>query len=417
MLNSILLNMQQAVYLPESKWARVISQALGSRPAEKSHGSSREEVSQDGEDRGSDESRGFKPKILLLDDDPDVLDLYQEMLLQLASRPEVHISTSGLRAMSMLESENFNLLICDLKMPKMDGLQVLAVVRRKYPQLKTVVMTGVEDEQMRSRAYSLGIDLYLQKPNTPQELACFMDCMESLMNREAAGGFRGVQSKSLVDLVQLECLTGSSSVLRIANGILEGKIWIKDGEVIDAETEEFSGEEAFKRITGWKTGNFEILPNEGERARRIMTSYQGLLLDSAQALDEAQAQGTALEGAGDEPEKTSDTQFFKKGGLGSIQGVEFALKMNDGSEKPAQSWGLEDSAGIAGWISKSLAKFEKLGEKFEFGNVQELEGKTLQRHLHVTVQGETRFAVGIIGAPAREEVEKSVKKVMERWAS
>ena len=66
-----------------------------------------------------------KPKILLLDDDPEVLDLYQEMLLGLSSEPEVHISTSGARAMSILESGQFNVLICDLKMPKMDGLQVI----------------------------------------------------------------------------------------------------------------------------------------------------------------------------------------------------------------------------------------------------------------------------------------------------
>jgi len=43
---------------------------------------------------------------------------------------------------AMLEAEPFQLLICDLKMPKMDGLQVLAIVRRKYPQLRTVALTA-----------------------------------------------------------------------------------------------------------------------------------------------------------------------------------------------------------------------------------------------------------------------------------
>ena len=70
-------------------------------------------------------------KILLLDDDPDLLDMYREILAQLPSRPEIHTASSGSRAMAMLEAEPFQLLICDLKMPKMDGLQVLAIVRRK----------------------------------------------------------------------------------------------------------------------------------------------------------------------------------------------------------------------------------------------------------------------------------------------
>src|SRR5687768_2316506 len=216
-----------------------------------------------------------KYKILLLDDDPDVLDLYQQMLLQLPSKPEVHIATSGARAMALLDSEPFNLLVSDLKMPKMDGLQVITLVRRKHPQLRTVVLTGVADEEMRTRAYSMGIDLYLEKPSNSKELNFLMECIESLLDKEkSGGGFRGVQSKSLIDLIQLECLSGSSSVLKITNGKVEGKIWIKNGELIDAATPDDQGEEAFKRILSWKTGNFEILPGEPERPRKIMTSYQ-----------------------------------------------------------------------------------------------------------------------------------------------
>src|SRR5882672_802760 len=99
-------------------------------------------------------------KILLLDDDPDLLDMYREVLSQMPSRPEIFTATTGSRAIAMLESEPFRLLICDLKMPKMDGLQVLSIVRRKYPQLRTVVLTSVVDEQFRSRVYALGVDLF-----------------------------------------------------------------------------------------------------------------------------------------------------------------------------------------------------------------------------------------------------------------
>src|SRR4051794_35256342 len=97
------------------------------------------------------------PKILILDDDPQVLDLYQQMLLRLPSQPDVHIASSGARAMAILEAEPFNVLVTDMSMPKMDGLQVVAVVRRKFPQLRTVIITGLTDEQMRARAYALGI--------------------------------------------------------------------------------------------------------------------------------------------------------------------------------------------------------------------------------------------------------------------
>ena len=54
-------------------------------------------------------------KILLLDDDPDLLAMYREILAQLPSQPSIFTATSGARAMAMLESEQFRLLISDLK--------------------------------------------------------------------------------------------------------------------------------------------------------------------------------------------------------------------------------------------------------------------------------------------------------------
>src|SRR5438309_10841591 len=211
-------------------------------------------------------------KILLLDDDPDLLDMYREIISQLPSRPEIFTATSGGRAMAMLEADDFRLLICDLKMPKMDGLQVLSIVRRKYPQLRTVVLTSVVDEQFRSRVYALGVDLFWHKTGTEQEIKMFLECLESLLGRENEGGFRGVQSKSLVDIIQLECISHSSSVLRITNGPLSGRIWIQDGELIDAEAGDLRGEAAFQKILSWKMGSFETLPPEPSRARTILKS-------------------------------------------------------------------------------------------------------------------------------------------------
>src|ERR1017187_1871191 len=124
-------------------------------------------------------------KILLLDDDPDVLATYKEMFLQLASQPEIHTATSGARAMALLNSEPYRLLICDLKMPRMDGLQVLSIVRRRFPELRTIVLTAVQDEEFRSRAYALGVDLFWLKPDAQQNLRMFLECIESLLGRES----------------------------------------------------------------------------------------------------------------------------------------------------------------------------------------------------------------------------------------
>ena len=175
-----------------------------------------------------------RPKILLLDDDQELLDMYREILAQMPSVPEIQTASSGARAIALLETHTFTLMITDLNMPKMDGLQVLSIVRRKYPQLRIVVLTSIMDEQFRSRSYAMGVDLFWQKPSTAEEIQQFLECIESLLDREVQEtGFRGVQSKSLVDIIQLEGLSRSSTTLRILNGGLDGRIWMQDGDVIE----------------------------------------------------------------------------------------------------------------------------------------------------------------------------------------
>src|SRR6187397_1970952 len=200
-----------------------------------------------------------RQKILILDDEPDILEIYQEILARLPSQPEIHTAESGMRAIALLESEPFKLLLADLRMPTMDGFQVLAIVRRRFPALRVVVMTSADDEQFRARAYAMGIDLYLEKPKTGKEIINFVDCIESMLEREEPRGFRGVQSKTLIDLIQLECLTQSSAILRITTATAEGRIWVPRGDLIDALTGELNGKEALLEMLRWRTGNFEIL--------------------------------------------------------------------------------------------------------------------------------------------------------------
>ena len=117
-------------------------------------------------------------KILILDDEVDWLNVCREMLEQLPSKLEIHTVSTGARAVALLDVEPFQLLICDLKMPRMDGLQVLTIVRRRFPELRTVVLTSLDDEGFRSRAYALGVDLFWLKADMQQNPQMFLDCLE-----------------------------------------------------------------------------------------------------------------------------------------------------------------------------------------------------------------------------------------------
>jgi CheY-like chemotaxis protein len=355
---------------------------------------------------GKNKIMGTGHKILLVDDDPQLLSMYSEILGRLPSSPEVFTASSGARAVAMLEDASIRMLICDLKMPKMDGLQVLAIVRRKYPELRTVVLTSVVDEQFRSRAYALGVDLFWNKPSTEEDLKMFLECLESLLGREVKAGFRGVQSKSLMDLIQLECISQSSSVLRITNGTLTGKIYIHEGEIIDAQAGELAGEAAFNKILSWKNGSFETMTAEPSHPRGITKSYNALLLESAQAIDELS-----------EAPNQSGPVNGPLSQLSQVEGVEFVLAIPPAEKGTPTSYGLENSQGMAAWTRESLQRFHGLGDRLRVGGVEQIEGFGLQRHVSVSRQGDMEFCVGWRYTMSAAQVKTMMKKVLALWAS
>ena len=77
--------------------------------------------------------RSVAAKILILDDDQEFLDTYGRILSRLPSRPEVRVATCATRALALLDAEPFILLITDLRMPRIDGFQVLLSARRRFP--------------------------------------------------------------------------------------------------------------------------------------------------------------------------------------------------------------------------------------------------------------------------------------------
>ncbi len=345
-----------------------------------------------------------RQKILILDDEHDILEIYQEILARLPSQPEIHTADNGARALALLESDTFSLLLADLRMPQMDGFQVLAIVRRKFPALRVIVITAAEDEQFRARAYAMGVDLYLEKPKTGKEIINFVDCIESLLERETQGGFRGVQSKTLVDIIQLECLTQSSVILKISSASGEGRIWIQKGDIIDAASSDVMGKEAFLEMLSWKAGNFEILPSDMPRPRTIFNSYESLLMETAQTLDES--------GLADATSPAAGLALLSR-----FKGVQFVLAIDAADEKRVEQWGCEDPEKIAHWIHESCQLLRKLGDTLEAGELTDIEGLGPQRHVAVLVGDDEYLGVGFTRSATLPHIRETMKQIETKWAS
>jgi DNA-binding NarL/FixJ family response regulator len=351
-------------------------------------------------------------KILILDDETAWLEVNRELLAQLPSKPEVRAVNTGTRAVALLDAEPFRLLICDLKMPKMDGLQVLAIVRRRFPELRTVVLTSLEDEEFRSRAYALGVDLFWLKTDMHQNPQMFLDCVESLLGRDMETGFRGIQSKSLMDIIQMECLSRTSTVLRITRGPLVAKLWLQDGELIDAEAEGARGEAAFGRILAWKSGTFENLSAEPKRERTIFKPVNALLLESAQNIDE-----TANPTGPDSTEQADHRKTIWKLALVAREGAEFVVATSAERQNEVEAWGTQCGGQLAGWTRRVTEVAKRLGDRLEAGPLLSVAGNSLERQVLLLPRDDKSYLVAWPpDAPADQLYEKT-KKLVASWDS
>jgi DNA-binding response OmpR family regulator len=330
-------------------------------------------------------ARHGERKVLILDDDKDILELYKKIITRLPSHPRVQVADNATSALALLEAEPFELFITDLRMPKIDGFQVLLSARQRWPDLKTIVMTGVGNQQYRELAYDSGIDLYTEKPTTPAEIRIFGECVEGLLLKgEKERGFRGIQNKSLMDLVQIECLSLNSTTLKITSGALEGRVWIVKGNVIDAEAMGMRGQEAFRFIFGWKTGNFESMPGDPGRERTIFSSCDSLLLECAQNFDESSAGGEAGK------EQARDREFTL---LATVNGVQSLLLI--GKEGECDLWGIENAEAFVTWTRRVLRDFQGLGNMLKAGQLHAVQAAGRVRALIALPVGDRQLLAGM----------------------
>lgn len=123
-----------------------------------------------------------KGNILVLDDEPVVLKSCERVL-----SPEgygIRTTASAKEALTLLQSESFDLVITDLKMPEMDGIEFIRQVRQTVPDMNIVLITGYPSQESLKDALQMRILDYLPKPFSPSLL---MDVVTNALSIAKSG--------------------------------------------------------------------------------------------------------------------------------------------------------------------------------------------------------------------------------------
>jgi DNA-binding response OmpR family regulator len=111
---------------------------------------------------------GAAAKILVVDDEKQICENVKKILSK--NNYEVSLATSAQEALDRMEKESFSLLLSDIVMPDINGLDLLKRVKSDWPQTKAVMMTAYASTDTAVKAIRLGALEYLCKPFTPDEL-------------------------------------------------------------------------------------------------------------------------------------------------------------------------------------------------------------------------------------------------------
>lgn len=101
-------------------------------------------------------------KLLIVDDEVEICDFLKSFFEE--RNFEVKTASSGQSALTVAEQFKPNVMLLDIKMPGMDGIQVLAQVKKKYPRTKVIMVTALETRDKIEECLRLGADNYITKP-------------------------------------------------------------------------------------------------------------------------------------------------------------------------------------------------------------------------------------------------------------
>jgi CheY-like chemotaxis protein len=256
-------------------------------------------------------------KVLIVDDEETLTWSMAKSLSRDRDKYEVEIANNGREALEIMAKVPIDLVISDIRMPDINGLDLLVHIKRDYPQTKVIIMTAYGSSDVQKEANKRGSLYYIEKPFEINEIRkLILDLVKEKR------GFEGkLFDLQLTDIIQMNCLGRVTTSLVITKDNHRGIIYFNDGEIVHAECDNIEGEEAFYAILGWQEGKFVSNIGAFPPRETISSPWEHLLMEGVKRKDEAGSDIGEIpkpkESSGEEAgESTPDT------GSGRLEGGE-----------------------------------------------------------------------------------------------
>jgi CheY-like chemotaxis protein len=300
-------------------------------------------------------------KVLIVDDDQEMLLSLKEGFDKYNGTFAVVMAGDGLIAIEKLKKNTVSLVITDLRMPRMDGFALLALIMEQYPDIPVIIITGYSTPEMERLAQEGGAVGYVEKPFLIDDLA--KNVLATLRKESEGGTLHNVSSGMFLQLIEMEQKT---CTIRLVDKSLgqQGVLFFRDGKLLDARTNSLKGEKAAYQIFSWDEVNLSIQNECLQKEQKIHRDLNAILLEAMRLKDEAgeeEEPETLVEDLEEIEKLPEATKTETANFIGSIQAK---LKKELG-----QRGGLEDIYHDNAWDGL-IAQIKRMGALFDAGRLR-----------------------------------------------
>ncbi len=208
---------------------------------------------------------------LVVDDEEDILYAIADALEK--EGMVAHKALNGRQALEILKmrAKNIDVLITDIRMPDINGVELLLMAKDINPDIKVIVITAYGSEDLKREVFSKGAIAYLEKPFDISDL---IKKVEELSQQKKAPEW------TLTELLQLITIEGKSAIVEVNTPDGKGRIFIVNGEIHNAEFGGLKGKQAFMKLISYDKSKFNILWQTPRVERMIYKPLYLLLLEA-----------------------------------------------------------------------------------------------------------------------------------------
>lgn len=219
-------------------------------------------------------------RVLIVDDDESFLHSLIDGFKAYEDDFTIATAGDGLEAVKILQAEKISLVLTDLKMPRMDGFELLALLTRDYSNIPVIVMTAFGTPEMEDNLRDMGTSQYIEKPI---DFAALVEKIIKGLAGPSKGYITGVSLSSFLQLIEIDKKT---CTLTIHAGSKSGILYFRDGNLLDANFRDLSGLDAAYTIVSWKNVEIEIESSCLATEQNIEKPLGFILLEGSRRKDE-----------------------------------------------------------------------------------------------------------------------------------